>query len=343
MQAGLLDAAALAGRFCPPDYRVRPEIFAGAPDLGADILYVVGGLYGNPYALDTIEALFAADQAANPGVRCQMVFNGDFHWFDASPELFKELETRTAVYHRQRGNVETELARMDDDAAGCGCAYPESVSDQEVQWSNTIMAQLALAGRRGVGDAAIANLMTLPMAALWQVGDLRVAVTHGDHESLAGWSLAQNQLEGTWNDGLRQFMRTHALNLLASSHTCLPVADLPVAGDDHAVINNGSAGMANIRSSTVGIISRIAVSGVSPAPVQPLYAASMRDVQIAALPVHFDFDSWLAAFTEIWPKNSAASASYMKRICSGPDYDLLQAARGGFKQLTTPSHNSSAL
>lgn len=343
MSQGLLDDSALAGRFCPPDYRVRPEIFAGAPELSAQILYVVGGLYGNPYALDTIEALFEADQAANPGVRCQMVFNGDFHWFDASPALFRELETRTAVYKRQRGNVETELARLDDDAAGCGCAYPESVSDREVQWSNTIIAQLALAGRQGVGDAVIANLMTLPMAALWQVGDVKVAVTHGDHESLAGWSLAQNQLKDTWSGGLRQFMQAHQLNLVACSHTCLPVADLPVTGDDLAVINNGSAGMANVRGSTAGIVSRIAVSGVSPAPVAPLYAASMRGVEIAALPVNFDFDSWRTTFTQIWPQDSAASTSYMKRICSGPDYDLSQAARGGFKRLTTLSPNSTAI
>ncbi|MFK7963342.1 MAG: hypothetical protein AB8C46_05170 [Burkholderiaceae bacterium] len=333
MQAGLLDeATGLAGRFCPPDYRVKPEIFAGPAELAADILYVVGGLYGNPYALDVIEALIQAERRLNPGATCEIVFNGDFHWFDASPSLFRTLEQRSSAYYRQRGNVETEMARLDDDAAGCGCAYPESVSDQEVQWSNSIMASLIYAGRKGVGDAQIASLMNLPMASHWQIGDLRVAVTHGDHESLAGWGLAQDQLVNTWSQGLRTFMQTHELNLIASSHTCLPVADWPLMREDLAVINNGSAGMANSRGSTAGIISRIAANGSAPAPVKPLYSAKMRGTEIAALPVRFNFDAWLATFSEIWPEKSPADASYMKRICSGPDYCLSQAARGGFKR-----------
>ena len=222
------------------------------------------GLYGNPFALDTIETLFRADQLTNPGARCQIVFNGDFHWFDATPALYRQLESRTGAYHRQRGNVETELARLDDDAAGCGCAYPESVSDQAVEWSNSIIARLARAGRLGVGDEAVSSLMALPMVGLWQVGNLKVAVVHGDHESLAGWKLAQDQLPHTWKDGLCQFMQANSLNLIACSHTCLPVADLPVPGQNLAVINNGSAGMANIRANPAGIISRIAAAVFRP-------------------------------------------------------------------------------
>jgi len=60
----------------------------------------------------------------------------------------------------------------------------------------------------------------------------------------------------------------------------------------------------------------------------------MRGVQIGALPVHFDFEAWLAIFQDIWPDNSPARASYLKRICSGPDYDISQAARGSFQLIT---------
>jgi hypothetical protein len=65
-----------AGRVCPSDYRYAPSAFDRAPDIGADPLYVVGGLYGNLAALDEVERL-AAEEGA------QIVFNGDFHWFDA--------------------------------------------------------------------------------------------------------------------------------------------------------------------------------------------------------------------------------------------------------------------
>ena len=36
-----------AGRVCPVDYTYSPAVFARAPDLTAETLYVVGGLYGN--------------------------------------------------------------------------------------------------------------------------------------------------------------------------------------------------------------------------------------------------------------------------------------------------------
>ena len=43
------------GRSCPLHYRYRPEVFAiEAPAhlRSLDVLYVVGGLYGNPLALE---------------------------------------------------------------------------------------------------------------------------------------------------------------------------------------------------------------------------------------------------------------------------------------------------
>src|SRR5713226_6486958 len=45
------------GRSCPRHYRYSPAVFARAADLKAQSLYIVGGLYGNPYALETVLAM----------------------------------------------------------------------------------------------------------------------------------------------------------------------------------------------------------------------------------------------------------------------------------------------
>ena len=112
-----------AGRICPYDYRYSPTVFARAPDFVADTLYVVGGLYGNFAALTAVGDLAACEDAPP-----QIVFNGDFHWFDAEPEWFAAIERGVAPHRALRGNVETEIARETDIGAGCGCAYPESVA-----------------------------------------------------------------------------------------------------------------------------------------------------------------------------------------------------------------------
>src|SRR5690606_22904340 len=64
-----------AGRVCPLRYRYGAEALAAASELAAETLYVVGGLYGNPFALDAVEALAAME----PGP-VRIVFNGDFNW-----------------------------------------------------------------------------------------------------------------------------------------------------------------------------------------------------------------------------------------------------------------------
>src|SRR3989442_2136023 len=77
---GLLDPASpaqerpeRAGRMCPADYRYPPSVFDRPPELTTDVIYVVGGLYGNLAALDAVERLAAQERAI-------VVFNGDFHW-----------------------------------------------------------------------------------------------------------------------------------------------------------------------------------------------------------------------------------------------------------------------
>ena len=91
------------GRACPLDYRYTPQAIAAAPPLEADVLWVVGGLYGNTEALATLSRLVDAETAA----RVEVVLNGDFHWFDASPDAFSAVAAGTAGWRAMRGNVET--------------------------------------------------------------------------------------------------------------------------------------------------------------------------------------------------------------------------------------------
>src|SRR5262245_51912389 len=146
--------AAAPGRTCPADYRYSPAVLDRAPELACDVLYVVGGLYGNLAALDAIERLAAAERAT-------IVLNGDLHWFDVEPAWFAEVERRAATHRALRGNVETEIARPADIGAGCGCAYPDTVDDDVVRRSNAILSQLRLSAAEVPGAAA--RLAALPM------------------------------------------------------------------------------------------------------------------------------------------------------------------------------------
>ena len=175
-----------AGRICPYDYRYSPTVFARAPDFVADTLYVVGGLYGNFAALTAV-----GDLAACEGAPPQIVFNGDFHWFDAEPEWFAAIERGVAPHRALRGNVETEIARETDIGAGCGCAYPESVAPEVVARSNQILSLLQMAVPRPARD----RLRDLPMHGVAQVGGLRIGIVHGDATALAGWRFAQEALD----------------------------------------------------------------------------------------------------------------------------------------------------
>jgi hypothetical protein len=118
--AGLVgrESVEVRGRSCPIGYRYRPEALAQPARLEADTLYVAGGLYGNPFALQAV--LERADR--EPGGPAAIVFNGDFHWLDIDPDDFRAISQMVLAHHATKGNVEAELASDED--AGCGCAPP---------------------------------------------------------------------------------------------------------------------------------------------------------------------------------------------------------------------------
>ncbi|HEX7951458.1 MAG TPA: hypothetical protein VF523_00125 [Burkholderiales bacterium] len=305
------------GRSCPLHYRYPAATFARAPDLRADTLYVVGGLYGNVPALETVLDMVAGEQGETA-----LVFNGDFNWFDVAAQDFERINTTVLSHTALSGNVEAELA-ADDDSAGCGCGYPETVSDAEVERSNRIMAQLRATAARF--PALRARLARLPMHAVAQVGDLRIGIVHGDAQSLAGWQFDVGALED-----VRQRPQLHAMlaaagvDGFASSHTCLPaLREFALAGRRHWVINNGAAGMPNFANTQFGVLSRFSLR---PAPAQAsLYGIRAADVFIDALPVRYDHARWLERFSASWQPGTPAHESYWQRICSGPAFDLNRA------------------
>jgi len=304
-----------AGRVCPLDYTYSPSVFARVPDFSADTLYVAGGLYGNLAALKSIERL-ATQERIYPAI----VFNGDFHWFDAEPDWFAEIEQGVAQHRALRGNVETEIARPGDIGAGCGCAYPESVSGDVVTRSNEIITML----QAEAPPWARERLRRLPMHLVATVGAMRIGIVHGDATALAGWRFAADQLDDPRRqDWLADVQSIAKVDLFASAHTCLAgLRDFILPGGRLTIINNGAAGMPNFNGMRFGVVTRIATS---PSPHRPLYGLQRDGVHVDALAVAYDNQAFLTRFLKRWPEGSPAHVSYHRRVVDGPDYIIAQA------------------
>jgi hypothetical protein len=259
--------------------------------------------------------------AAEPG-RATLVFNGDHNWFNVDAAGFRRINDTVLQHVALRGNVETELAQPGGEA-GCGCAYPAWVGDAEVARSNAIMARLRDTSR--ACPDLTQKLAGLPMYRAATVGGVRVAIVHGDAESLAGWGYAQERLRDRAHSKRvgRHFERANA-RVIASSHTCLPVAaDFDGAPGRCVLINNGAAGMPNFRGTRHGIVTRIALTPARTAA----YGTRLGPVHVEALAVHYDHDAWLRAFVANWPPGTPAHDSYYDRIAAGPRYEAHAAVR----------------
>lgn len=306
------------GRSCPLHYRYQPGDLTRAPiACDADVLYVVGGLYGNPYALDEVEAM--AQRERDRGHRVQLLFNGDFNWFNASDELFREINTRVLDHWATTGNVEYELAQPGD-GAGCGCAYPDFVDDAVVERSNRIMSRLqsVAANHSDLQD----RLAVLPRYQCLMFGGLKVVVLHGDPESLAGWGLSHEMLESQGDGPLIGWFRETDADVLVSTHTCLPVMrHLEVSGRPRIFLNNGAAGMGNLQGDRSGLLARLAFTP----PHRGAYGLrGALPVRAALVPVRFPLAPWLALFDRLWPEGSDAALSYRHRILNGTGLAVTQ-------------------
>jgi hypothetical protein len=301
------------GRSCPRHYRYSPAVFARPADLTAQALYIVGGLYGNPFALEAVLAMARREGAT-------LVFNGDFNWFNVDPAEFESVNEIVLQHVALRGNVETEIAG-EDSGAGCGCAYPEWVGDAEVERSNEILRRL-----RETASAypeLRERLGVLPMHLVAEIGGLRIGIAHGDAESLAGWQFSQEALRER-PERARALIAGAGIDVFACTHTCLPVMQEFVAPRGPAlIVNNGAAGMPNFRDMRFGLATRIAGAPST----QALYGTRLGAMVVEAVPVRYDHEGWMTRFDCVWSAGSPASLSYRKRIASGPGYEVEQAVR----------------
>jgi hypothetical protein len=326
------------GRSCPLAYRYQPEALAEPAQLEAEMLYVVGGLYGNPAALRAV--LERADH--EPG-QASIVFNGDFHWLDVDPDDFREVSETVLAHHAIKGNVEAELAATED--AGCGCAYPDHISDDVVDRSNQIMTRLRATAAQF--PELVGRLGELPRHLTASVGGQRIGILHGDPESLAGWRLALEAMEPgdplvrrqvgwhgqpTTADDLLDWFGRAEVSVFACTHTGLPYAqDLADhEGRRRLVINNGSAGLGNFIGTTFGVITRLSSS--PQAPADSLYGISPDGLRCDAVPLAFDADWWRTRFVAQWSPDSPAYERYYTRITQGTPLRLRQAIRGTVTQ-----------
>ncbi|HQR20590.1 MAG TPA: hypothetical protein PLE54_09775 [Burkholderiaceae bacterium] len=308
------------GRGCPPAYGYSPRAFARDAEFSTEVLYVIGGLYGNLPALVEIERMAALEQ-----VPARLVFNGDFHWFDADAAACAAVDRAVMRHVALRGNVETEAA-SDVEANGCGCAYPESVPDEDVERSNRILRRLRGALRAAERElpGLRSRLAALPMHRVAAVGDARIGIVHGDAWALAGWRFAHDALHGGDDSALVRAFGQAAVDVFASTHTCLPALKLvATAAGECAVVNNGAAGMPNFRGNRSGLITRIATHPVPAALASARrYGTDVAGVYVDALDVRFDATAWDREFRRLWPGGSAAEMSYAHRMAHGPDYTV---------------------
>ena len=309
-----MTAERVPGRTCPLSYRYGAEALARPAQLRAETLWIAGGLYGNVLALQALLEAYAAD-----GTEKALIFNGDFHWFDVDPRDFRLVNETVLAFLATRGNVETELAKPGD-SAGCGCAYPDWVSEATVEHSNRIIERLRATARQV--PEALAALAGLPMHLVASVGDTRVGIVHGDATSLAGWGFSQETLATA--AGMRQAERAFNeanVHVFASSHTCLPVLQRFAGG--RIIANNGAAGMPNFRGETYGIATRISLQPHREA----IYSSRSGHAVVEAVPLRYDSRAWRERFLAQWPAGSSAHRSYWNRIVDGPSYHRQQALR----------------
>jgi hypothetical protein len=324
-----------SGRVCRVRYRYSPLSLDRPPQIRAHTAYVIGGLYGNREALDTILAL--AEQERQSGADVTLIFNGDFHWLDVGPEDFVHVSETVLRYAATSGNAEAELV-AEDTEAGCGCAYPDYVSEAVVARSNAMMTCLR---RTAVAFPELRHqLGDLPMTLIVEIGGERIAILHGDPEALAGWSLAVEAMppEGTTPaQRIHDYFRCAGARVFACTHTGLPHAQrFVVDGRAHLVINNGAAGMPNFAAHRFGVITRI--SADQRIPEASLYGCSLGGLRIDALPVHYDHEAWLRRFLRDWPEGSPAHLSYYERLIAGPSFSLRRAAREGLELYASSRH-----
>lgn len=314
------------GRFCPVDYHLDQAVWASKPasEHCFDVLLVVGGLYGNPFAGKEVRAMAAREQARlGADSRVGIVYNGDMHWFDCTADEFERIEKLAEGGIPLVGNVEAEVRRPGDIGAGCGCAYPPCTDDASVVRSNQIHKMMRDNVRERSELVSLLEGRAGHMVA--QVGECKIGITHGDERMLGGWTCSLDDLRDAARQAeLSDFMSQNGIDVFATTHTCGAVAAKLPAG---VVINNGAAGLPTFERQRFGVLTRIAATPCDDA----LYRCEHRGLCIEAVPVRYDHEAFLAWFDGLWPQGSPAEVSYRKRVINGPACRIEDALLGGFE------------
>jgi len=328
---------------CSIAHRSSPKLIAQARVQHAKTLYVVGGMYGNPQALDAIEDMLQEERGD-----VDVLFNGDFNFFNANLEDLDLINRRIMrFYSATAGNIEISISSEERGSEGCGCDYPSYVSRDVVARSDLIVKKLGeVAGNL---DADVLSwLRALSPFANYCIGGARVAILHGDPHSLSGWSLAVENLE-TSSEAFRRrhgceshptttlrdahdWMQAADADMFACTHTCLPFAQRVYEGPESfkAIFNNGSAGMANFSGQPYGLLTRISES--LDIPKGSIYGCKIKgkqgEARVDCLPVQFHHKEFVEWFLKTWPSGSPAHTSYFTRIMHGPtNYTITDANR----------------
>lgn len=309
----------IKGRVGASDYAIAPEEWDKPPIAKCDVLYSVGGVYGNIEAMKTVREMVKSEQ----GNVC-VVYNGDYHWFDGTAENYLEVERLLEGSIPMNGNVELELARLEDCGVGCGCSYPTTMSDAFVGRSNAIFGRMKDSVKNLPEVSALDNR---PAWGVVEVGEARVGITHGDEQSVSGWGCSVENLQDPARKAeLDQFFFERSIDVLSTTHTCAAAA---LALSHGVVINNGSAGLPEYKGKLFGLVNRVAKT---PHP-DAVYRAKVKGVFVEAVPVRYDQDAFITWFDSVWELDSPAAQSYRPRAIAGPDTTYDDAVFEGFEVL----------
>lgn len=288
------------GRNCSLEYILQKDWTKKSKKLEEEVIYIVGGLYGNRYALEIINKM-AQDENA------KVVFNGDMHWFDVEKEDFLKIEELSKNSIKLLGNVEFELLN-NTSSLGCGCNYPEDVSDGVVERSNIIHNMMK---ENIKGDQILNDIKKRSKTLVLDFFDKKIAITHGDEKSMSGWGCSNDNLKlESRKQELDNWFKENDIDILATTHTCSPVI---YDNGRNIVINNGAAGMANIQDQTFGLFTRIARSKHEKA----IISQEIGELFVELVKVDFDIEKFKLWFGKIWRDDSPASISYKNRIING--------------------------
>lgn len=314
----------LAGRICPLDYSIDAKSFKNFMTIENPTVYIVGGLYGNLEALKEIINM-AKEEYNKYKSEVFIVFNGDMHWFDIEIEDFNKIEEMSSGCEKLLGNVERELFRENDIGIGCGCAYPDYVSDDVVERSNIIHKKLKdtvnkLPKYKNIFSDRKMNIVI-------QLSEQKIAITHGDEQKLGGWECSRETLSNVdRQEKLNKWFKENDIDILATTHTCSPAA---LKIENGIVINNGASGMPNFKNKIYGLITRISLYESDKA----IYREKIKKLHVEAVAVKYNNDNFLKWFDNVWAIGSEASLSYRDRIVNGPDDFIDNALIKGFKIL----------